>query len=36
MTSLHIQRFDQRVAAVEEARGSATDYSRLCVFPGRP
>jgi len=36
MTSLHIQRFDQRAAAVEEARGRATDYARICVFPGRP
>lgn len=32
----HTLRFDHRAAAVEEARGSATDYSRLCVFPGRP
>jgi hypothetical protein len=36
MTSLYLQRFDRRAAAVEEARGRATDYSRLCVFPGRP
>ena len=36
MSTLHTMRFDRRVAAVEEARGSATDYSRLCVFPGRP
>lgn len=35
MTTLFL-RFDHRVAAVEEARGSATDYARLCVFPGRP
>jgi hypothetical protein len=30
------RQFDRRAAAVEEARGRATDYSTLCVFPGRP
>jgi hypothetical protein len=28
-------RFDRRSAAVQEARGRATDYCRICVFPDR-
>ncbi len=36
MTTLHLQRFDRRVASVVEAHARSTDYSRLSVFPNRP